>query len=85
MSEIAKTTTIYAARYTKTDESVAYQGESPDRNLADIIVESVDVHLGTLDDDERKTNDVDRCELVTRVLTDYADGSEHRSPWTVST
>jgi len=84
MPEITKTATVYAARYTKTDGSVAYQGESADRGEADLIVESVNVHLDTLDADERKTKGIDRCELVTRVVTDYADGSEHRSPWVVS-
>lgn len=84
MPDIAETVLIYAARYTKTDGSVAYQGESPDRGQADLIVESVNAHLDTLDADERRAKDIERCELVTRIITGYVDGSEHRSPWVVS-
>lgn len=84
MPEVKQATTIYAARFIKRDGSTGLQAEGADRDHPVLVVESVNYHLSTLADDDRSARDVERCELITRTVTEYVDGSEHRSPWVVS-
>jgi hypothetical protein len=79
----AEVGTEWAARCVYFDGGVMYI-DSTDEDFARMVVESMAMHLASLNEATRRAGGVERVELVRRETREWPDGSRWTGPWTAA-